>query len=106
MLEHLHEKVAQKEAKDEKTAAKKKPKKSKKKDSDEESDGDEAGDGEKEDKEDEEEENAPKKRKRAGGVSVPEEWPWEDAKRVFQKPDVTPADQVEVRFSFHPTIPY
>lgn len=28
---------------------------------------------------------------------MPEEWPWEEAKKIFQKPDVTPADEVEVR---------
>ncbi len=35
-------------------------------------------------------------KKKRGGVSVPEEWPWEQAKKVFEKPDVTPADQIEV----------
>ena len=28
---------------------------------------------------------------------MPEYWPWEEAKKIFQKPDVTPADEVEVR---------
>lgn len=93
MLAHLRDKAASKEVKDGKAESKKKAAKDKKKDSDSEGeDGD--GDG---DKEAGEEESAPKKRKRAGGVSVPEEWPWEEAKKVFQKPDVTPADQVEVR---------
>lgn len=36
------------------------------------------------------------KGKGKGGVSIPEEWLWEDAKRVFMKPDVLPADEVEV----------
>lgn len=41
----------------------------------------------------------PKKKgkgKGKGGVIVPEHWPWEEAKAVFKKPDVTPADEVEV----------
>lgn len=38
-----------------------------------------------------------KKKKRKGGVTVPEDWPWEEAKKIFEKPDVTPADQLEVR---------
>ena len=29
-------------------------------------------------------------------MSMPEEWPWEEAKLVFEKPDVTPADEIEV----------
>ncbi|KAI9465016.1 PIN domain-like protein [Lactarius psammicola] len=36
-------------------------------------------------------------KKRKGGVHVPEEWPWEEAKKVFAEPDVTPADQIQVR---------
>lgn len=28
---------------------------------------------------------------------IPEEWPWEEAKSIFEKPDVLPADEVEVR---------
>ena len=35
-------------------------------------------------------------KKRKGGVHVPEEWPWEEAKKVFAEPDVTPADQIQV----------
>jgi flap endonuclease-1 len=31
-------------------------------------------------------------------VQVPEEWPWEEAKKVFEKPDVTPASELEVSF--------
>ncbi len=40
----------------------------------------------------------PKKKKGKGkaGVVVPEDWPWEEAKKVFKKPDVTPADDIEV----------
>lgn len=44
----------------------------------------------------------PKKKgkgKGKGGIIVPEEWPWEDAKKVFEKPDVTPADDIEVRLN-------
>jgi len=36
------------------------------------------------------------KGKGKGGVMFPEEWPWEDAKKIFEKPDVLPADEVEV----------
>ena len=40
-------------------------------------------------------------KKKKGGVQIPDEWPWEEAKRVFEKPDVTPADEIEARsFSF------
>lgn len=39
-------------------------------------------------------------KKRKGGVHVPEQWPWEEAKKVFAKPDVTPADQIQVRRFF------
>lgn len=27
---------------------------------------------------------------------IPEEWPWEEAKKFFEHPDVTPAKDVEV----------
>lgn len=36
-------------------------------------------------------------KKKKGGVQVPDDWPWEQAKRLFEKPDVTPADELEVR---------
>jgi flap endonuclease-1 len=35
-------------------------------------------------------------KKKRGGVQVPEEWPWEEAKKLFLKPDVLPADEVEL----------
>jgi flap endonuclease-1 len=35
-------------------------------------------------------------KKKKGGVQVPEEWPWEEAKKLFEKPDVIPASEVEV----------
>jgi hypothetical protein len=38
----------------------------------------------------------PVKKKGKGGIQIPEEWLWEDAKRIFEKPDVTPADEVGV----------
>lgn len=39
----------------------------------------------------------PTKRKKAiGGMQLPEYWPWEQAKEIFLRPDVLPADQVEV----------
>ncbi|KAH9045050.1 PIN domain-like protein [Lactarius hengduanensis] len=49
----------------------------------------------------EKEEAAPDKedgKKRKGGVQVPEEWPWEEAKKVFAEPDVTPADQIQLEW--------
>jgi flap endonuclease-1 len=53
------------------------------------------------DDEDDEPKEKPKPKKKGkgkgkGGIVVPEEWPWEDAKKVFVKPDVTPADEIEV----------
>ncbi|CAE6423688.1 unnamed protein product [Rhizoctonia solani] len=33
---------------------------------------------------------------RRGGIHVPEYYPWEEAKKLFLQPDVTPADQVEL----------
>lgn len=50
-------------------------------------DNDEEGDGEKKKK--------PKKKK--GGIQVPEDWPWEAAKKLFETPDVTPAKDLDVR---------
>ena len=41
-------------------------------------------------------ESAEEGKKKKGGISIPEEWPWEEAKKVFEKPDVKPADEVEV----------
>jgi len=35
-------------------------------------------------------------KKGAGGVQVPQEWLWEEAKKLFEKPDVTPADEIEL----------
>ncbi|KAK7677732.1 Flap endonuclease 1-A [Cerrena zonata] len=35
-------------------------------------------------------------KKKKGGIQIPEEWPWEQAKKVFETPDVTPADQIEL----------
>lgn len=45
-------------------------------------------------------ETKPKKKKKGkgkGGVQIPEYWPWEEAKKIFEKPDVQPADDVQVR---------
>ncbi|KAF8799397.1 PIN domain-like protein [Phlegmacium glaucopus] len=39
------------------------------------------------------------KAKGKGGVMMPDEWPWEDAKKIFQKPDVLPADEVELEWT-------
>lgn len=46
-----------------------------------------------------------------GGVHVPENWLWEEAKKLFEKPDVTPANEIEVSerhgfFSFDVSIPH
>ena len=38
-------------------------------------------------------------KKKRGGIQVPSEWPWEEAKKVFEQPDVTPSDQIEVGHS-------
>lgn len=38
------------------------------------------------------------KKKKVGGVQVPEHWPWEDAKRLFLKPDVQPAAELELEW--------
>lgn len=62
-------------------------------------DGDEDEDDEAKEKK---EKPKPKPKKKAkgkarGGVQIPEEWPWEEAKKLFLTPDVIPADEVEVR---------
>lgn len=35
-------------------------------------------------------------KKKRSGIQIPEEWPWEEAKKLFENPDVTPADQISV----------
>lgn len=35
-------------------------------------------------------------KKKKGGIAIPEEWPWEEAKKFFEHPDVTPAKDVDV----------
>lgn len=37
-------------------------------------------------------------KKKKGGIVIPDEWPWEEAKKIFEKPDVLPADQVELEW--------
>ncbi|KAF9451819.1 PIN domain-like protein [Macrolepiota fuliginosa MF-IS2] len=50
-------------------------------------------------------EDAPKKKpkkakgKGSGGMKIPEEWPWEEAKQLFEKPDVIPSDQLELEWN-------
>lgn len=44
----------------------------------------------------ERDEHAEDGKKRKGGVTVPEPWPWKEAKQVFEQPDVTPAEEIEV----------
>ncbi|KAJ6494703.1 flap endonuclease 1 [Mycena vitilis] len=56
------------------------------------------------DDEDDEPKPKPKPKKKGkgkgkGGIIVPEEWPWEEAKQVFMKPDVTPADELELEWT-------
>lgn len=36
--------------------------------------------------------------RKQGGVQIPEFWPWEEAKKVFEKPDVIPAEDVELEW--------
>lgn len=43
-------------------------------------------------------------KKKKGGVQVPEEWPWEEAKKLFQNPDVLPSSEVEVPFFLHTSL--
>lgn len=94
-LEHLSNpksiRAAAKDAKDSKASSKKKAKVVE--DSDEE-----VEDDEDKEKDEEKEKEKPKRAQRKGGVSIPEEWPWEEAKKVFQKPDVTPANEVELEW--------
>ncbi|KAF8624400.1 hypothetical protein AX15_005883 [Amanita polypyramis BW_CC] len=40
----------------------------------------------------------PKKAKARGGIQIPEYWPWEESKKLFENPDVLPADQVELEW--------
>jgi flap endonuclease-1 len=42
-------------------------------------------------------EEVAEEKKKKGGIHIPEEWPWEEAKKLFEEPDVTPADQMNVR---------
>ncbi|OAX41669.1 PIN domain-like protein [Rhizopogon vinicolor AM-OR11-026] len=37
-------------------------------------------------------------KKKKGGIQVPEEWPWEEAKKLFEHPDVLPASEVELEW--------
>ncbi|KAI0657332.1 PIN domain-like protein [Cubamyces menziesii] len=46
----------------------------------------------------EKEEAAEEGKKKKGGIQIPEEWPWEQAKQIFEKPDVTPADQLDLEW--------
>ncbi|KAF9493488.1 PIN domain-like protein [Pleurotus eryngii] len=38
------------------------------------------------------------KGKGKAGITIPEEWPWEEAKKMFEKPDVISADKVELEW--------
>ncbi|KAI9452435.1 PIN domain-like protein [Russula earlei] len=38
-------------------------------------------------------------KKKKGGIHIPSEWPWEEAKKVFEEPDVTPSDQIELEWA-------
>ncbi|RDX53414.1 PIN domain-like protein [Lentinus brumalis] len=46
----------------------------------------------------EKEEAADEGKKRKGGVQIPEDWPYEAAKELFKKPDVTPANELELEW--------
>ena len=46
----------------------------------------------------EKEEAAEEGKKKKGGIQIPEEWPWEAAKELFKKPDVTPADELDLEW--------
>ncbi|KAN0087414.1 PIN domain-like protein [Tylopilus felleus] len=37
-------------------------------------------------------------KKKKGGIQVPEEWSWQEAKKLFEKPDVLPASEVEIEW--------
>ncbi|KIM71150.1 hypothetical protein PILCRDRAFT_17333 [Piloderma croceum F 1598] len=37
-------------------------------------------------------------KKKGGSIQVPEEWPLEEAKKVFEHPDVTPASELELKW--------
>ncbi|KAI6113994.1 PIN domain-like protein [Pisolithus sp. B1] len=37
-------------------------------------------------------------KKKKGGIHVPEDWPWEEAKKLFENPDVIPASEVELEW--------
>ena len=43
-------------------------------------------------------------KKKKGGIVIPEEWPWEEAKKFFEHPDVTPAKDIDVRSTFRCTL--
>ncbi|GHJ84493.1 hypothetical protein NliqN6_0895 [Naganishia liquefaciens] len=46
------------------------------------------------------EKKAPIKKKKAiGGMQLPEYWPWEEAKKLFLQPDVTPASELELEWT-------
>ncbi|KAI0754877.1 PIN domain-like protein [Daedaleopsis nitida] len=46
----------------------------------------------------EKEEAADEGKKKKGGIQIPEEWPWEAAKELFMKPDVTPAAELNLEW--------
>ncbi|EPQ50958.1 PIN domain-like protein [Gloeophyllum trabeum ATCC 11539] len=37
-------------------------------------------------------------KKKKGGIHIPQDWPWEEAKKLFEKPDVIPADELEIEW--------
>ncbi|KIK08053.1 hypothetical protein K443DRAFT_86149 [Laccaria amethystina LaAM-08-1] len=44
-------------------------------------------------------ENSGCRKGKGGGMQIPDEWPWEEAKKIFEKPDVLPADEVELEWT-------
>ncbi|KAF7968955.1 hypothetical protein HWV62_28801 [Athelia sp. TMB] len=47
---------------------------------------------------DDEDEEGEKKKKKKAGIQVPEDWPWEAAKKLFETPDVTPAKDLDLEW--------
>ncbi len=37
-----------------------------------------------------------KGKKKKGGIQIPEHWPWEEARKIFESPDVLSSDKIEV----------
>jgi len=97
IITHLREKEAERDA-----AAKVAEESEEESDKNDEDKSDAEGSGGSGGSGDEEVEKKPKKKKskpkKKAGISIPEDWPWEEAQKLFLNPDVTPADQVELNW--------